>query len=64
MLDGAETRARDVSTKYHRYGMSICNKAGSAFQCVIRNIKDKKFFVGLGHASDVSVREYHDNIPP
>ena len=58
MLDGAEARARDVSTKYHRYGMSVGDKAGSALQCVIRNIKDKKFFVGLGPASDVSVREY------
>jgi hypothetical protein len=44
--------------------MSVGDKAGSALQCVIRHIKDKKFFVGLGPASDVSVREYHENIPP
>jgi hypothetical protein len=64
VLDGAAARARDLSTKYHREGMSVDNNAGSALQCVIRNIKDKKFFVGLGHASDVPVREHHENIPP
>lgn len=36
--------------------MSDGNNACSAFQCVIRNVKDKKFFVGLGYASDVPVR--------
>jgi hypothetical protein len=37
---------------------------GSALQCVIRNVKDEKFFIGLGRANEVSVSEYHENIPP
>ena len=64
VLDGAAAIAHDVSTKYHRYGLPAGNNAASALQCVIRNIKDKNFFVGLGHASDVSVRQHHENIPP
>ena len=63
VLDGAAAIAHDGSTKYHRYGLPAGNNAGGALQCVIRNIKDKIFFVGLGHASDVSVREHHENIP-
>jgi hypothetical protein len=60
---GAAAIERDVSRIYPRYGRSVGN-AGSAFQCVIRNIKDEKFFVDLGHANDVSVREHHENVPP
>jgi hypothetical protein len=36
---------------------------GGAFQCVIRNIEGENFFVGLGRANDVSVREHHEYIP-
>jgi hypothetical protein len=61
-LDGAAAIAHDLSAKYHRYGLPASNNAGSALQCLIRNIKDKNFFVGLNHASDVSVREHHENI--
>jgi hypothetical protein len=61
-LDGAAAIAHDLSAKYHRYGLPAGNNAGSALQCLIRNIEDKNFFVGLNHASDVSVRGHHENI--
>ena len=46
------------------YGGYPADNRGCALQRVIRNIKSEKFFfVGLGHAIDVSVCEYHENVP-
>jgi len=64
-LDGAGATPRAFCRIYQRYDSSAnVDNAGSALQCVIRNIKDEKSFVGLGHANGVSVREHHENIPP
>jgi hypothetical protein len=60
---GASAIGRDFSGIYPRYSSSAGN-VDSALQCVIRNIKDEKFLVGLSHVNDVSVREHHENIPP
>jgi hypothetical protein len=65
LVTGAGAIAQDGSTKIQRYyGGYPADNRGSALQCVIRNIKDEKLFVGLGHANVVSVREHHENIPP
>ncbi len=43
--------------------MVFADDGGSALQCVVRNSKGEKLFVGLAHANVISVCEYHSERP-
>jgi len=62
LLHWAGAITHDGSTEIQTYDAQSDANTGSALESIIRNVKDKKFFVGV--ADDLSIGEYHENIPP
>jgi hypothetical protein len=64
LLHGAAAITYDGSTKIQRYyGRYPADNGGCALQCVIRNVKDEKLFVGLGNVNVICVGEHHGTNP-
>src|SRR5262249_27936318 len=62
---GAAAIAHDAGTEVQRYyGRYPADNGGCALYCFIGDVKDKKFFAGLGCANVVIAREHHQIFLP